>query len=82
MKHMDTDFVIRKLSTSDKDTWFTLWHEYIVNFYKTELSDKVITNTFHKLLSDDESIGCLVACNCNNELLIYLIDGLEQQNYL
>lgn len=68
---MKQTFIVRPLQISDSDTWIEMWHEYL-DFYQTELSGKVTTNTLSKLLSDDKTIGCLVVCDEQNKSVGFL----------
>lgn len=67
--------VIRPLTPADQDQWESLWREYL-DFYQSELSPEVFTQTFQKLSQADyaamfgyvaESEGKLVGIvNCIN----------------
>ena len=45
---------VRKIASTDYDQWLDLWRGYL-EFYKSEVSDEITANTWHKL-NDSKSL--------------------------
>lgn len=57
---------LRTLTFADKSIWLEMWQEYL-NFYQTAYDANIAQHSFDKLLTGGEAIGCLLACNEQNE---------------
>ncbi|KAJ8098468.1 acyl-CoA N-acyltransferase [Lipomyces tetrasporus] len=55
-----TDFSIRPIKESDKESWLKLWEGYLV-FYESTLDDKVTETTFARFFDETEPVYAVVA---------------------
>ena len=68
---MTKNYKIRELTKTDFTRWSEMWDEYM-QFYQATYTQEVMENTFNKLLSSDDTIGCYVACNKDGEPVGFL----------
>lgn len=62
---MAIKYHVRELTLNDTQEWTKMWDKYL-RFYNTTVTDEVTQHTLNKLLSDDKSVGCFVACDESN----------------
>lgn len=62
---------VRFLQASDKNHWLDMWQEYLT-FYQTTLPPEVTQHTFLSLLSENPNIGCIIACDAQNQPIGFL----------
>ncbi len=53
---------VRDIGTEDEETWRELWQGYC-DFYDTKVPRYVTDATWRRLMDDDSTLFCLVACD-------------------
>ncbi|KTC86234.1 GNAT family N-acetyltransferase [Legionella cincinnatiensis] len=58
-------YKVRGVQPRDKESWLTLWNEYL-EFYHMSLLPQVTDNTWHVFLSEEEHMRCIVCCDAQD----------------
>ncbi|KAK9321259.1 acyl-CoA N-acyltransferase [Lipomyces orientalis] len=63
-----SDFTIRPIRETDKESWLKLWEGYLV-FYESTLDNKVTETTFARFFDETEPVYALVAETTDGNLI-------------